>query len=731
MITVTGLLDHAEEKQIVVPAVKKWLDELKDAAYEADDLLDEIAYEALRSELEAGSTRKKLCRLFSSHNPFDMAVNAKLEKILELLEYLTRQMNALVGIGGMGKTTLAQLVYNDKQDRHFNLKAWVYVSEEFNVSKITTEIRSKVSSEDCKANNLSELQQELKQKLEGKKYLLVLDDVWSDKYAEWESLLKPLRAGAQGSKIVVTTRIESIASAMENNQMLIDLIHPLEKLSDDDCWSMLATYAFHDEISNSSFKDVGKEIAKKCGGLPLALKTIGSVLRSKRNVKEWEKISQSNMWNLLSDNIVPALKLSYHYLPSHLKQCFAYCAVFPKGYEFYKKDLIPLWMAEGFIMEAKEGDDNEDVGDAYFKDLVSRSFFQMSSSSQNCFVMHDHMHDLAKSISGEFCFMLDKNSSDKVPTKTRYLYTHHGDVVFSYVYDGDRGYYKCIIEKVNESQVLRTFFSDEYFYRNWRVMPALLPKLKQLRVLVLYHYRKRKLPNSIGNLKHLRYLNLRRASIIKLPQSVSSLYNLQTLILRHCKYLVELPANLARLINLCCLDLRGTKLRRMPPQMGNLVKLRTLTNFSLGKGCGSGIMELGKLQHIHGELSIENLQNINPEHVWESKLRNKEQLKTLEFKWRGESKDAKHAEKTLEQLWPHEKVENIRIVGYDGTRFPYWVGSSSSSLSNLVCLKLIECNNCSCLPPLGQLASLKDLSITGFAKLVSVGLEFYGSCRPQ
>ncbi|KAF2322421.1 hypothetical protein GH714_016930 [Hevea brasiliensis] len=297
-------------------AVKKWLDELKDAAYEADDLLDEIAYEALRSELEAGSTTKKLYRLFSSHNPFEMAVNAKLGKILELLEYLTRQMNALgltlregigdkpsshktpttslpddesIGIGGMGKTTLAQLVYNDKQvDRHFNLKAWVYVSEEFNVFKITTEIRSKVSSEDCKANNLSELQQELKQKLEGKKYLLVLDDVWSDKYAEWESLLKPLKAGAQGSKIVVTTRIESIASALENNQMLIDLIHPLEKLSDDDCWSMLATMHF-------------------------------------------------------------MMKFPIH----HLKLlCFQRVMILQRGFDSFR-------MAEGFIMEAKEGDDNE------------------------------------------------------------------------------------------------------------------------------------------------------------------------------------------------------------------------------------------------------------------------------------------------------------------------------------------------------------------------------------
>ncbi|KAF2322422.1 hypothetical protein GH714_016934 [Hevea brasiliensis] len=119
----------------------------------------------------------------------------------------------------------------------------------------------------------------------------------------------------------------------------------------------------------------------------------------------------------------------------------------------------------------------------------------------------------------------------------------------------------------------------------------------------------------------------------------------------------------------------------MPPQMGNLVKLRTLTNFSLGKWYGSGIKELGKLQHINGELSIENLQNINPKHVWESKLRNKEQLKTLEFKWRGKSKDAKHAKKTLEQLWPHEKVENLYIVGYDGTRFPYWNGSKGIGLS--------------------------------------------------
>ncbi|KAJ9190590.1 hypothetical protein P3X46_001775 [Hevea brasiliensis] len=168
----------------------------------------------------------------------------------------------------------------------------------------------------------------------------------------------------------------------------------------------------------------------------------------------------------------------------------------------------------------------------------------------------------------------------------------------------------------------------------------------------------------------------------------------------------------------------------MPPHMGNLKKLRTLTNFSLGKESGSGIEELGKLQHIRGDLSIENLQNANPKHVGEANLRAKEHLKTLEFQWSGKSKDSERARSVLKELRPHEKVENLRIFGYEGVKFPEWVGFFPSSLSNLVCLKLSNCYNCSTLPPLGQLTSLKELSIIGFTKLMFVGSEFYGSCGP-
>ncbi|KAF2316257.1 hypothetical protein GH714_041598 [Hevea brasiliensis] len=351
------------------------------------------------------------------------------------------------------------------------------------------------------------------------------------------------------------------------------------------------------------------------------------------------------MWNLLRDNIVPALKLSYHHLPSHLS--FAYCGIFPKGYEFYKEDCVRLWMAEGFILEDKDGNDSKVVGDVYFNDLMSRSFFQVSSGSQKCFVMHDHMHDLAGSISGEFGFMLeDKNPFDKVPKKTRYLYVQGS----SYGYGNFD----------NEGQLLRTFFSDECFNGSYKDMHALLPKLKRIRVLSLY--KETKLPNSIGNLRHLLYLSLRRAWINKLPQSVSSLYNLLTLILRDCKDLVELPNNMARLINFC-LDIRGTKLRRMPPNMGNLKKLHTLTNFALRKSRRSGIEELGKLEHIQGEFSIKKLQNVSPDDVLESILLvNKENLKKLEFKWSGKSKDSGHARSVLETLRPHVVVENLCIV---------------------------------------------------------------------
>ncbi|KAG8643651.1 putative disease resistance protein At3g14460 isoform X2 [Manihot esculenta] len=713
MITVNGLLDQAEEKQIIMPAIKEWLNELKDAVYEADDLLDDISYQILRSKLETGSSRQKVCKIFSSHRrrrrrrhhhiEIQEEVNAKLGEILGLLEHLVKQMDALglsmrkgigekpssqktptiskpddaygiygrekdkkaimkslksddvgviciMGIGGIGKTTLAQLVYNENEvNKWFDLKAWVCVSEEFDVSKIMKDILKEVTGENCDAKN--ELCSELKEKLDGKKFLLVMDDVWNDKYSDWATLRESLQTRAPGSKILITTRIESTSFVIHSRSV----VYHLNNLTDDDCWFLFAKHAFNDGSSSehSDLKKIGREIVKKCKGVPLAAKTIGTVLRFKRDVVEWEKVLESSMWNLVSDDILPALQLSYHCLPSHLKRCFAYCAIFPKGFEFYRKLLIDLWMAEGFLLHsAGSGKEMEFLGNEYFNDLVSRSFFQQSSRNKSCFVMHDLIHDLATFISGDFCSSVEGNRLPKLPLRTRHLshlITHFGS------YDE--------LGRINEGLPLRTFFYMK------------LQKLAD-------HFDK-------------------------------------------CQNLVKLPTNMGRLINLRCLDIRETKLKKMPPQMGNLKELRILTNFIMGKRVGSSIKELRELHHIRGEVRIENLQNVvNVQDAYEANLSFKHHLQKLELKWSGEVKDSEHTNRVLENLKPSWSLESLCIVGYGGTAFPRWTGDAI--FSKLLSLKLDKCKNCSQLPLLGQLPSLQDLSITAFDQVTSVGPEFYG-----
>ncbi|XP_059451909.1 putative disease resistance RPP13-like protein 1 [Corylus avellana] len=327
---------------------------------------------------------------------------------------------AIVGMGGMGKTTLAQFVYNDNRvKKHFNnLDAWVCVSEEFDVFKITKTILEAVTSSTCDIKDLNQLQLRLRECLTGKKFLLVLDDVWNESYVQWEALCKPFKYGAQGSKVLVTTRNNSVLSVARA------LSHRLMELPEEDCWSLFAKHAFHDGNSNAhgELEVIGRKIIEKCGGLPLAVKTIGALLGSKPDVNEWDKILKSELWDLPIDEmgILPALRLSYKYLSSPLKQCFAYCSIFPKDYAFKKDQLILLWMAEGFIYQPKNRT-MEEVGNEYFLTLESRSLFQKSSDDKSCFVMHDLVSDLAKSISGQFISRLEDGCSHEIVNNTRHL----------------------------------------------------------------------------------------------------------------------------------------------------------------------------------------------------------------------------------------------------------------------------------------------------------------------
>ncbi|XVF73592.1 hypothetical protein PTKIN_Ptkin12aG0214600 [Pterospermum kingtungense] len=638
----------------------------------------------------------------------------------------------IVGMGGVGKTTLAQLVYNDERiESSFELRAWVCVSQDFDVLRVTKTLLHHVASDTGKWKDLNLLQVKLKENLSGRKFLFILDDIWTENYDQWDVLRKPFAAGAVGSKILITTRNEKVAATVANRGA-----YHLKELSNDDCLSLFTCHALRaknfDEYPN--LKDVGEQIVKRCKGLPLAVKTLGGLLRTKVNPCEWEEILMSKIWDLPEEKsgLIPALSLSYHHLPSYLKRCFAYCAIFSKDYEFDKDELVQLWMAEGLLQHPKGEKQMEDLGSDYFDELLSRSFFQLSKSSERRFVMHDLINDLAQSVCEEICCNFDERDMHKddelceVVEKIRHV---------SFIrkqYDSAKRF-----EILHQMKNLRTLTALPICMPPWSagcylsgdVLKNLLPRLSRLRVLCLSYYCITELPNSIGHLKHLRYLNLSHSAIKQLPQSVGSLLNLQTLILRGCQELTKLPPVINNLVNLRVLDLTDTsKLQEMPFQIGNLKNLQILSKFTVGRSIGSAVSELRGLLHLRGELSIMGLENVpDVQDVINVNLKDKHGLTGLDLQWSDECLNSQNEESemlVLDRLLPHKKLKKLRILFYGGKTFPSWLGDPS--FTNIECLELCNCRKSISLPSLGRLPLLSTLSIIGMDRVQEVGLEFYG-----
>ncbi|CAL5380203.1 unnamed protein product [Camellia sinensis] len=637
----------------------------------------------------------------------------------------------IVGMGGLGKTTLAQMVYNDEVvNKNFDLKAWVCVSDEFDILKISKAILESITSKSCEFKELNQVQVQLKQNLVGKKILIVLDDVWDKKYNDWNVLKSPFNDGAPGSKIIVTTRDRDVASIMGTVQN-----HLLQHLSDDDCWSVFEQHAFGNRSldANPNLVFIGRKIVGKCKGLPLVARTLGGLLRCKERDDEWEIVLNSKIWDLTEqgNEIPPALRLSYHHLPSHLKQCFAYCSILPKDYEFEEMELVFLWMAEGLLQQQNGEKRMEDLGVEYFRELQSRSFFQPSSCGESSkFVMHDLINDLAQSVAGHTCFRLEDKLKDQ--EQRRKLKSARHSSYMQSCFDAIKKF-----ESFYEAENVRTFLplslrKNIDCYLTSKVPLDMLPKMKRLRVLSLnrYHIGDELIPKSIGDLKHLRYLNFSYTRIRTVPESLGTLYNLQTLMLRGCPKLSKLPANMGNLINLRHLDMiDSNSLEEMPRGIDKLTSLQTLSNFIVMKDNGFRIRELGNLIHLGGKLCISGIENVvDPLDARGVCLNDKQGIDVLTMVWSSESLDGLRNEmvetEVLEILQPDKKLKELYIRGYDGMRFPIWTGDPL--FSNMVCMKLQNCKNCISLPPLGQLPSLKDLHIEGMNAVKHVGLEFYG-----
>ncbi|XP_027107015.1 putative disease resistance RPP13-like protein 1 [Coffea arabica] len=785
LLVLGAVLDDAENKQTRNQSVKGWLDELHDTIYQADELLDEINTEALRLEVEAehqSSASQVSVSTYSksSSNDFLKKMMPEIEKMVFKLDWFVQQINPLglqvveqkiqscrrlpstslvdettvygrevdkekiievllsesvnrvnvtviplVGLGGIGKTTLAQLVYNDKwvQD-HFSIKAWVCVSEDYDATRITKELLGELGIPfSDMSENLNSLQMKLQLGLTQKKFLLVLDDFWNRDYSDWDKLKVLFKGGLQGSKIIVTTRDEKIALMMCKKES----IYHLDLMKEGDSWSLFKKHAFEniDGNQSSELEQIGKKIVKKCGGLPLAVKTVAGLLRSETTAEEWKDILVSEVWSQTDnhDGILPALRLSYNHLPSHLKRCFAFCAIFHKDYQFEKEEIIQLWQAHDLLEHPRGNRGIEEIGEEYLREMRLRSLFEQSTA--NFFIMHDLVNDLARFVSGKYCLRLEDHHLGHGTTGRISNFSYHPSS-----YDT---YHK--FELLRETKNLRTFLSlsiSKNSNQKYEVSPkflhGMLPKFKSLRVLSLLGYHIIKLPDSISHLKHLRFLNLSSTNVNTLPEWICTFYNLQTLLLTNCKKLQELPVNLAKLINLSYLDISGTPLKTMPLHMGRLRNLQVLTKFIVGKSSGSMIEELGKFRKLRGGLFISNLENVScGRDASMVNLKGKKHLDKLALKWNGDTNDSQVAKDVLDNLEPHSSIKLLKIEGYCGTTFPNWIGSPS--LTNLKSLSLSSCEYCLFLPALGQLRSLQSLEIVGMSCISALTEDFYGDTR--
>ncbi|KAJ0810866.1 putative virus X resistance protein-like, coiled-coil [Helianthus annuus] len=626
------------------------------------------------------------------------------------------------GMGGMGKTTVAQLVYNhERVDQYFDLKCWAYVSEKFQVKEIIKGIITSIDKSECTLTHLDVLQESLQSKLRKKKFLIVLDDVWAEENEKekWERLSGTLSCGAEGSIVVMTTRSERTSRIMAK---VGELRHELGCLSEENSWLLFKKHAFAqgrvgDDVRK--LKPIGREILVKCKGLPLAVKTLGSLMWSKSSSNDWQRVKDSNIWNLQENNVLPALKLSYDNLFPHLKRCFSYFCLFPKGYKIRKDELIFLWVANGFIPPRGETDLYV-IGEEIFSCLIWKSLFQVEDGIRyqdgidRC-KMHDLVHDMARHVMRHDCLVIEPAcNKDGIPNEVLHLSSSCPDE-------------KLILssEDLGKLTSLRSIFmfgegdegciSQLFNHMYVRVLHLALPKLRTL-------------PESICKLKHLRYLNLSSSGVEVLPESIMYLQNLQVLMLCYCKQLCKLPESICKLRYLKYLTLFGSgievlpdglkdmislqrldinrcrSLRRLPPGIEKLTSLRMLPRFPVGKERGAKISELGDLNLLEGKLKIEGLKNV--EGLSEAKSANlicKTNLSMLELDW--SDNFTVREEEVLEGLEPNPSLEILKIYNYMGkTISPSWM----DNLRNLVEIVFCGCNNCEHIPPLGRLPSLRQ-----------------------
>ncbi|KAF8660553.1 hypothetical protein HU200_057576 [Digitaria exilis] len=490
--------------------------------------------------------------------------------------------------------------------------------------------------------------------------------------------------------------------------------HDIARLDDKFIKEIIVAKSFTQE-RNRELLDLVDNIVERCAGSPLAANALGSVLRGKTSPEEWKAALSKSIAHNKEDQILPILKLSYDDLPSHMKQCFAFCAVFPKDHEIDVEELVQLCIANSFVPEQKDVR-LETTGKRIFNELVSRSFFQDVKQvkgeidDQNLYwycsrttcKIHDLLHDVALSaMECEVATITEK------PKQSEFIQNTSRHLLLSY--DEPEAVLNNSLEI--KSPAMQTLLCHSYIFGSLQH----LAKYSSLRALEL-HQGKSTFLLKPKQLRHLRYLDISWSGIKALPEDISVLYNLHTLNVSYCEDLGRLPKGIKYMTALRHLYTHGCRsLKCMPPELGRLTSLQTLTNFmvSTASGCSS----IGELQHLNdlgGQLLLSQLENVTEaKDAKQASLGNKRNLRELSLAWTSGEMEKQPCHKVLEGLEAPLGLEALRISNYQGTNWPTWM----VMLPNMVELYLYDCNKAEKLPPLG---SLRVLQVLGLERLENV-----------
>ncbi|KAK6946404.1 NB-ARC [Dillenia turbinata] len=345
-----------------------------------------------------------------------VGLDVDIDKLVQELnnEEADARVVSIVGIGGSGKSTLARRLYNHVLvKKHFDCRSWVFISQQWGSRDVLEKILIQTSSPTKEERELidkmknEELVEKLYHFLEERLYLVVLDDIWETK--AWDELSHAFPRGKVGSKFILTTRCHSVPRHVDPHCV----VHGPQSLTNDEAWELLSKKTKIREESSSQENielcKLGKEMVKRCGGLPLAVVVLGGLLATRSSLPEWKKLNQDIGPQLRAagregtqqeGKVTSILELSYHDLPYHLKSYFLFLGLFPSNADIQAKEMIHMWIAERFILSSEIDREHtlESAGEEWLEELIERSLIEVGERDTDGRVETCRMHDLIRDL---------------------------------------------------------------------------------------------------------------------------------------------------------------------------------------------------------------------------------------------------------------------------------------------------------------------------------------------